>query len=378
MRTSSRHGSTELTLHARTLLSALTALSLVLLLAAGCASARHPTASASWLGFRAGHWPTASWRPYAPDSPFNQRIAANPRVHPRSDRIVAQLLAWGEPAQLVAGANDSTDDYAHPTYYATSKDPLFWLRSDAPWSRSAVDGMRIRIPDAARPAAGGDGHMTVVEPDGWEYDFWQVRSKPRGGGTMRYTHGNRIRIDGDGLHARATASGFGNLAGIIRAPELAAGRIDHALFLVVRCTTPTRGFGYGARRRAGDGAYVYPADGGDARCGSDESDAPPMGARLQLAMSDAQIEALPMPPWKQAVLRALARYGGYVGDTGGPGFGVQIESSTTYTAFGRPDPLVQLAQRSSNVQPYLDRYLFDLAGGVDWARYLRVLVPPKS
>ena len=362
---------------AGTALTALLALYVVLQATAGCASASEPRASASWLGFRAGHWPSADWRPYAPSSPFNRRIAARPRVHPRSERIVAQLLAWGEPAQLVAGANDSTDDYAHPTYYATSKDPLFRLRSDAPWSRSAVDGRRIRIPDAARPAAGGDGHMTVVQPDGWEYDFWQVRSKPRGGGMMRYTHGNRIRIDGDGLHARATASGFGTLAGIIRAPELAAGRIEHALFLVVRCTAPSRAFGYGARRRDGDGAYVYPADGGDARCGSDEPDAPPMGARLQLAMSDAQIAALPMPRWKKGILRALAHYGGYVGDTGGPGFGVQIESSTTYTAFGRPDPLVQLAQRSPNVQTYLDRYLFDLADGVDWTRYLRVITPPK-
>ena len=102
-----------------------------------------------------------------------------------------------------------------------------------------------------------------------------------------------------------------------------------------------------------------------------------MGARLQLAMSDRQIDALAMPQWKKGILRALAHYGGYVGDTGGPGFGVQIESSTTYTAFGRTDPLVALAQRTPNVQTYLDRYLFDLADGVDWTRYLRVLTPPK-
>ncbi len=344
---------------------------------AGCAGASGPSAGTSWHGFHVGRWPGADWRPYAVDSPFNQRIPARPQVHPRSRAIVTTLLSWGTPSSLVAGANDSPDDYAHPTYYATSTDPVYRLRSDSRWGGSPIDGKRIRIPSAARPASGDDSHMTVVEPDGWEYDFWRVLSKPRGGGTLRYTNGNRIRVDGDGLHASATASGFGNLAGIIRAQELAAGRIEHALFLVVRCTTPSRGFGYGARRRDGDGAYVYPADGGDARCGSDESDAPPMGARLQLAMSDAQIDALPVPLWKKGVLRALAHYGGYVGDTGGPGFGVQIESSTTYTAFGRTDPLVALAQRSANVQSYLDRYLFDLASGVDWTRYLRVLTPPQ-
>jgi hypothetical protein len=226
--------------------------------------------------------------------------------------------------------------------------------------------------------------MTVVQPDGWEYDFWEVRPKPRGGGTLRFTIGDRLRIDGSGLHGDATAAGFGNLAGIIRAPELTAGRIDHALFLVVRCTSTGRDFGYGVRRqhRSDEGSYVYPADGGGAPCDSDDADAPPMGARLQLAMSGAQIAALPIPSWKKAVLRALATYGGYIGDTGGPGFGVQLESSTTYTAFGRPDPLVAFAQQAqaesaSSVKEYFGRWFLDLAGGVDWARYLRVVTPPR-
>jgi hypothetical protein len=364
---------------AQLLLTALLAAAVAALAAAGCASADQKRMT-SWEGFRAGHWPGADWRPYAADSPFNTPIAQT-RVHPRSRAIVARILSWGEPAGIVAGVSDSADDYAHPTYYARSDDPVYRLRSQ--YGRSPFDGRRIRIPAAARPAGGGDAHMTVVQPDGWEYDFWQVRSKPRGGKTLRFTIGDRLRIDGSGLHGDATAAGFGNLAGIIRAPELAAGQIDHALFLVVRCTSSGRSFGYGVKRqhRDDEGSYVFPADGGGAPC--DDADAPPMGARLQLAMSSTQIAALGLPAWKQAVLHALATYGGYVGDTGGPGFGVQIESSTTYTAFGRPDPLVQFAQRelaasTSSVQEYSGRYVLDLAGGVDWARYLRVVTPPHS
>jgi hypothetical protein len=360
----------------------LLALTASMVVTAGC-GATHPPAG--WHGFHAGAWPGATWRPYAAGSPFNEPIPANVRVNPRSRRIVSRVLSWGRPARLVAGASGTADDYAHPTYWATRSDPIYRLSPTLPWGRSTIRGRRIRIPAAAQPAGGTDGHMTVVEPDGWEYDFWRVRSKPAGGGTLRFSWGGRLRIDGAGLGGEATASDFGNLAGIIRAPELSTGRIDHALFLVVRCTSRDGSFHSGVHLpHADQGAYVYPASGGGSRCPAGETDAPPMGARLQLAMSGAQIAALGLPAWKAGILRALARYGGYVGDTGGPGFGVQIESSNTYTSFGAADPLVALGRSvqaagagAGGVQQYLGRYLFDIAGGIDWARYLRVVAPPR-
>ncbi len=105
--------------------------------------------------------------------------------------------------------------------------------------------------------------MTVVTPEGWEYDFWQVSSKPAGGGTLSFSIGGRIPIDGDGLDGKATASLFGNLAGIIRAPEMAAGEIDHALFIVLKCSSATTAFGHGTVvGPAGQSAYVYPATHG--------------------------------------------------------------------------------------------------------------------
>jgi len=104
--------------------------------------------------------------------------------------------------------------------------------------------------------------------------------------------------------------------------------------------------------------------------------APPLGARLQLTMSRAQIAALPVPAWKKAILRALARYGGYVGDTGGDGINFMFESSTMYTSFGFADPLVSFAQ-ANGVRQSGGRYVFDIAPGVDWARYLRVVPPPR-
>ena len=306
-----------------------------------------------------GTVPSACWRPYGDHSPFNRRIADAPRVHARSGDFVANLMQFGGPQSLAAGTADSQDDWSHPTYYARSSDPLFTIHCAEDWGRCGIEGDQIRIPDEARAAAGGDGHMTVVDQSsGWEYDFWQVRSKPSGGGTITISWGGRTRIDGDGLGSAATAAGYANLAGVIRAPELAAGRINHALFMTFRCDNRE---------------HVYPAVKGGSHC-ADSSKGFPMGTRFQLDMSDAQIAALDIPAWKKTVLRAMAEYGMYFGDTGGSSWAVQLESGSTYTSFGLQDPVKAIA-RDAGVPAYDGIHWMDLAGGVDWRRHLRVLDP---
>lgn len=334
-----------------------------------------PGSASGWNGFGVGAWPPASWRPYRDNSPFNQRITVDAAAHPSSGAMVNRVLSWGLPGNLFAGGAGTSYDYGHPTYWAQPDDPIYTL--DSLGYSPDVDGMKIRIPSDAQPAGGGDGHLTVVEPDGYEYDFWQVTSKPAGGGTMTFQLGGRTRIDGDGLGSNAVAARYGNLAGIIRAQEISAGRIDHALFIVLKCTSSSTSFGYGTKTDGSSkSAFVYPALAGGSRCGSTDNDAPPMGAHFQLAMSDAQIDAFAVPGWKKAILRALARYGGYVGDTGGPGFGLQFESGATYTSFGQTDPLVTFA-KAAGLPTWNGLYVFNLAPGVDWAKYLRVLPPPS-
>ena len=100
-----------------------------------------------------------------------------------------------------------------------------------------------------------------------------------------------------------------------------------------------------------------------------------MGARLQLAMSPVQIDALPVPGWKKTILRAMARYGMFVGDTGGTSWGLQTESSASFTSFGEPDPLVRLAQ-SNDWPPYGSVWVGNVRDGVDWARD-RDSTPPR-
>jgi hypothetical protein len=334
------------------------------------------TSSAGWDGFGAGNWPGATWRPYADSSPFNQ-LLGKAAVHPRSAELVANALQWGPPASLTAGEADTTNDYGHPVYYALPTDPVYVLHPTGSWDPSHLAGRHIRVPAGARPAGGSDGHMTIVMPDGWEYDLWRARVPPPGGGRLSFALGGRVRITGNGLGSPATAAEFAGLAGVIRPEELAAGRIDHALFIVLKCTGTGRGFGYGVQYapHPETGSYVYPARSGGSDCGAANPNLPPLGARFQLAMSGTQIAALHAPAWKTAILTALARYGGYVGDTGGSGFGFMLQSSSTYTSFGAPDRLVEVA-RSAGLTAWQGRYVFPVADGVSWRRYLRIVVPP--
>ncbi len=134
-----------------------------------------------------------------------------------------RLTGWGDPAELRAGISDTASDWQHPTYYSSPSDPEFQIHCTEDWGTCEVEGMHVRIPAAARAAGGHDAHMTVVDQaSGWEYDLWQVTSKPRGGGRLLTSWGGRTRIDGDGLGSDATAAHFGLLAGSIRAEEMAA------------------------------------------------------------------------------------------------------------------------------------------------------------
>ena len=77
-------------------------------------------------------------------------------------------------------------------------------------------------------------------------------------------------------------------------------------------------------------------------------------------------------------MRAAARYGLFVGDTGG-GF-IKLESGTTYTSFGLPDPWVRLAEEAGLpgwTSPVTgnEQYVFDLTSGIDWEGRLKMAAP---
>jgi hypothetical protein len=318
--------------------------------------------------FSATNMPGACWRPYADTSPFNRSVGTGSQVDPNSSAIVSRVVGFGGPDNISVGG---AEDWSHPVYYSQPSDPMFTVHCVKPWGTCEVEGAQIRIPDAAQPASGGDGHMAVIDQaNGWEYGFWQVQNKPAGGGTLSVSWGGKTRIgtaDSDGLGSNATAAWFGLAAGVIRPVELEAGQVNHALFMTVKCT---------------NGTSVWPAGTGAGSSyssqGLSNANAPAMGQHFMLAMSDSEIDALSVPAWKKTTLNAMAHYGMFVGDTGGTGWGIAFESSASYTSFGQPDPWVRLGDLWG-VPKYPDPdvgpvRVFKLSGAADWSR-LRVVAP---
>jgi hypothetical protein len=337
--------------------------------AAPFAFAQSSVEGCGYGSFGVGNWPEACWRPYADSSPFNQELTASARVDPNSAAIVDRLLGFGPLQHIGAGNAGGDNDWGHPTFWSQPSDPLVTVHCAEPWGTCAVEGDQVRIPTGATPAAGGftgddsyDNHMTVVDQTtNTEYDFWHAE-KPADG-SINIGWGGKTRIDGDGRGSDAVAAQYGTMAGKIRAEELAAGQINHALFMTVKCDS---------------GRAVYPATKGGLPCsaiGLSDTNAPNEGTRFQLNLTDTQIDALPVPTWKKAILRAMARYGMYVGDTGGT-WGIKQEGGTTYTSFGYPDKWLSISQLLAGVMFFPDNtYMLNLRDDVDWARDLRVIEP---
>ena len=130
---------------------------------------------------------------------------------------------------------------------------------------------------------------------------------------------------------------------------------------------------------------VYPAAKGPGRTcssiGKSNTNAPAMGQHLFLDMTEAEIGSLRVPDWQKAILRAMADYGLFVGDTGGGS--LKTVSGSSYTSFGHADPWVALGQQLGvhtwkSSSDGLRKYLFDLRETVDWKSKLKVLDPCVS
>lgn len=321
-----------------------------------------------------GVFPNSCWRPYAEESPFNDKISRRPHVKSGSDGVISQLTSSGPaPSYFVAG--DEARDWGVAMYYSDANDPVWTVRCTEPWGTCAVEGARIHLPEGAEPSgvwplpsphADYDSHLTVVDQTtGWEYDLWNIRSMKNGVITIKW--GGKTRVDGDGLGSDAVAARFGAAAGLIRAEELREGKIDHALSLTVPCTV----------------GHTWPALKGALECadaGMPTNRALQNGDLLQLKLSRKRIARF--PKWKSAILAAWKKYGAYVGDTTGDAsqWALKFESAAGYLAEGAKDPLVDLA-RDLNFQPAdyngngQDEFWFDIGGGVDWKKKLRVVKP---
>jgi len=107
-------------------------------------------------------------------------VAADPKVVPNSAKIVQRLVSQGPPAANYAGASGTSRDWSHPVYFAKASDPVYRIHQTG-WANPDIKGRLIHGLAGARPAGADDSSFSVVDTDGWEYDFWQAQ-KPSGGG----------------------------------------------------------------------------------------------------------------------------------------------------------------------------------------------------
>jgi hypothetical protein len=307
-----------------------------------------------------GPWP-ANFRPYCANAspnpaapcPWNDPLPDSPQqLYPNSASIVAGMFSSGSLS--LPGDWSLGGDYDHPTYFASSSDPLVTVTCTA---YCGIASATIHIPSAARAAGyfqqspSLDGHMAIIEPDGTEYDMYHALAYA---GQSSFSVGGlyETSVLGSGsVPGGGATSGAALAAGVIRADELARGVVPHALFASTNCVS---------------GSYVYP--GGSQGSGCSGGVGPPIGARLQLTLSDAQIDALGLPAWEAAILHAMHDYGVYILDTqggGSPGgLYFRFESVTQYYAYGQPYPYSSMNLNLAG---------FDSA--LNWGQYFRIVSP---
>jgi hypothetical protein len=297
-------------------------------------------------------------RPYLSASIFNRRLPAQPPIAAHSASIVSNLVANG--MHFPGGTTEfalTTTEARIAVYYSAPTDPLVRIHCTFQFGPNTctgangydIDGRLIRVPTVAEPAPGTDKHMTIVDQTGGhEYDF-EHATWAAGHHTLDVWSGAEVPIGtdlGDGLGSGATAADFANLAGLIAAPELADGQIDHALSIVVPCT---RGYVFPATLANGFPCARMPNYRG-------YRNAAPLGTFFQLDMSDAQIAASGAPAWEQTIMTAMAHYGMYVNDTGDPGdpvdIGLEAVSDISSTVYGVSPPLAdEIAASGGSYDP---------------------------
>ncbi len=254
------------------------------------------------------------------------------------------------------GASQAPYSYGRPLYRATISDPLVSVRCT---TYCAMGGAQVRIPSAARPEGGSDGHLAVIEPDATLFDSWSYSGGPVPSAgsvalsTVTGLQSTPFDVQPAFMKNAVTAGGMVTPAGIITLAELQAGVIQHELYGVISCTAST---------------WYAPATQ-TARVCTDGRSAIPDGALLQYIPTASQIAASSMSPESKIIALAMHNYGIRIADTGGvSGLAIQVENQASFWAYGSgPDPYVAYAMAhgwnhvvNSSASPPLDRYIHPL------------------
>ena len=233
--------------------------------------------------------------PFAADSPWNTPVARGAQYSAAADPRTQDLLAGH--ALIHAG------QWGMALYLATDGDPWVEVRDE---ENARI--FRARVPTVARPDPMEDGHLFVAEP-GRAFVLEMYRARRLGDGTILARRAFRVDLNGPGFFLRdgrfpgvraMDASGFG---GVLRAWELQAGEIRHALTFLLPYTRLKHG-------------PVWPSGREDYWGFRDYAGHVPIGT-LAAIPDTVRLDQLGLSPAGLALARALQRYGAYCDDSVG-------------------------------------------------------------
>lgn len=257
-----------------------------------------------------------AWRPFSSDSPWNTPIPANPTLEPDSKALIADFESsspYGEHLDVnIVG-------YSIPLYWADGATPVQTVRADVGgtgWTGNNGQNTTgtMPIPNGAQPDPDSDHHLLVIDKAQMkEWGCWNLVKESAG-----WHAGLCATADLNGTGVRpsavtnptwytshgARACGFPLVAGLIRADEIAAGRIDHALVV--------------AYPHIRAGWYTSPASTAQAAngAGAQKDRGIPCGGRIQYDPG-IDLDQLGLTRTGRIIMRALQEYGAYVGDFSG-------------------------------------------------------------
>ncbi len=361
----------------------------------------------------AGHEAGGDDTYYFPDSMLVQLVPANPPLASYSQAVVNYFAAFEKPIgadplpDVTKSGDGSVSDkgYSYPTYDSYATDPLVtvscatpsWGCPNAQTTDSSLEPGEVKLPNGQvhvpaafwpeGPSAGsgaptGDNHNAVVDHSfnpPLVCDFYQqwAPSSSTGyvfstGDTLKVTNGSCNPMTVTGVPRGVANHGHISFPGIsMRASEVVAGHIGHALGIGVNCAnSPT----------------VYPSEGvTDATC---PGAGPHYGDHLWIDLSDEEIDALVGPDDAvKTVYKALHDYGGYVVDTGFEsstvGSFVHSQDDVSSVALGKPGPWAQFFATEAVTVSSDGRFYWYLSnstwagtlGAAWWQAHLKILDP---
>ncbi|GAA1861243.1 hypothetical protein GCM10009836_46750 [Pseudonocardia ailaonensis] len=267
-----------------------------------------PTAAAASVRpyFGAADW---LWDPI-PTGPVLDPQSAQMVNFLRTGKHVALMRQFGVTLRGPSGITASTPRYD----VAFSQVPA--------WGPDPFGRDTMPIPTGTPVPPGSDGHLAVADPQtGQVFNLWQARQSRS---SWAASWGSKVPLNGDGREtfgSSSTGARLARYAAVVRASEIAARNIPHALFFSTDMAAPAANF-------------RYPAAGSDGANMARVATPIPEGTRVRLDPS-VNLAAIPgITAFELVVGTALQRYGAYCGDNGGSRMSFLFE----YEAGAAPGP----------------------------------------